>query len=91
MTERTTKEIITLANRFLKDVRDTHQPVSMYLVSGFQLKGEVVEFDEETILFKHKNGHQLVMRSAVAVMYPLPKSKAESDEWWQNYGRLEGR
>lgn len=90
MTEKTTKEIITLANRFLKEARDTHQAVSMYLVSGFQLKGEVVEFDEETILFKHKNGHQLVMRSAVAVMYPLPKSKGGEDEWWQNYGTPRG-
>lgn len=87
MTEGTTKETTTLANRFLKDARDTHQPVSLYLISGYQLKGEVVEFDEETILFKRKDGHQLVMRSAVVVMYPLVRSKGGADEWWRNFGR----
>ena len=51
-------------------------------------------FDEETILFQRtrkgrtlgQDGHQLVKRSAVAVMYPLPKSKGEAEEWWCSYG-----
>ena len=86
MSERTIKEATTLANRFLTDACETHEPVSMYLVSGFQLKGEVTAFDDDTILFKRKNMHQLVMRSAVAVMYPLSRSK-NAGEWWRNYGQ----
>ena len=85
MSKRTTNEATTLANRFLTDVCETHEQVSMYLVSGFQLKGEVTAFDDDTILFKRKNMHQIVMRSAVAVMYPLSKSKDEPGEWWRNY------
>lgn len=82
MPQRTSHDTTTLANRFLNDARDTHQAVSMYLLSGFQLKGEVMEFDAESILFKGRGGHQLVMRSGVASMYPLPKSKGEATEWW---------
>ncbi len=85
MSKRTTNEATTLANRFLTDVCETHEQVSMYLVSGFQLKGEVTAFDDDTILFKRKNMHQIVMRSAVAVMYPLSKSKDAPGEWWRNY------
>ena len=59
--------------------------LSIYLVSGFQLKGEIVDFDEETILINHKNVHQLVMRSGVASMYPLPGSKAGAEEWWRDH------
>ena len=78
-------ERATLADRLLKDMRDARRPVSIYLVSGFQLKGEVVEFDQQTILFKLKDAHQLVMRSAVASMYPLKDAKLAADEWWRGY------
>ena len=57
----------------------------MYLVNGFQLKGEIVAFDEETILFNHKNVHQLVMRSGVASMYPIPSSRQGANDWWRGY------
>ncbi len=57
MSKTTTKKTISLGNRFLEDARDTHRRVSLYLVNGFQLKGEVVTFDEETILFRaHSKG-----------------------------------
>ena len=72
----------TLADRFLQDSRDSRRQVSVYLVSGFQLKGEVVEFDASSILFKNRDVHQLVMRSAVANMYPLPGPKGKADDWW---------
>ena len=71
-----------LADRFLEDMRDSHQGVSLYLVSGFQLKGQIVEFDENAILFKLKDVHQLVMRTAVASMYPLAAAKGEATDWW---------
>ena len=81
------------ADRFFEDARDSHEHVSVYLVNGFQLKGEVVSFDEEMILFKRMRtgracghvGHQLVQRSAVAVMYPLLKSTSQAEEWWRDY------
>ena len=98
MSKTTTKKTIGLGNRFLEDARDTHRRVSVYLVNGFQLKGEVVTFDEETILFQRtrkgksrgQDGHQqdgqlLVKRSAVAVMHPLSKSEGEAEEWWRNF------
>ena len=75
----------SMADRLLEDMHRTRGAVSIYLVSGFQLKGEIVEFDAEAILLKVKEAHQLVMRSAVASMYPLAASKTGDDGWWRSY------
>ncbi len=85
MTETMANEVAPLADRFLKDARDCQMSVSLYLVNGFQLKGEIIEFDAQSILFKHKGTCQIVIRSAVASMYPLPKSKGHADNWWRQY------
>ena len=83
------KKKIKLVDRFLAEARDGGLPSSLYLVNGFQMKGEVVEFDDESVLFKHKGVHQLVMRAAVASMYPLAKSRQSQDEWWRAYSEAE--
>ncbi len=75
----------TLADRLLEEVWHSGRQVSVYLVSGFQLKGEVIEFDADTVLFKHKEGGQLIMRSAIATMYPLSDAKHDASEWWRGY------
>ncbi len=73
----------TLTERFLKDAYQHRWAVSVYLVSGFQLKGEVIEYDAETVLLKHKEVHQLINRSAIATMYPVSASKGPPAEWWK--------
>ena len=60
-----------IVDRFLTEMRDGKVTASLYLVSGYQLKGEVLEFDEEAVLFSHKGTPQIVMRAAVSTMYPL--------------------
>ena len=73
----------TLADRFLEHAQEARTPVSIYLMSGFQLKGQVVGYDEATILFSHKGAHQLLMRSAVASMYPVLDDRQDASEWWR--------
>ena len=85
MSETSNGEQTSLADRFLRDARDAHRSVSIYLVNGFQLKGEIVDADKDTILFKHKDVHQLIMRTAVASMYPVPDRNGPTDGWWSEY------
>lgn len=80
MSDTRNEQSTTLAEWFLKEARATHRPVSLYLVNGFQLKGEIVQFDQETILFHHKKVHQLIMRSAVASMFSVPDPKQHKNE-----------
>ena len=76
---------VSLIDRFLEEARIANRQISVYLVNGFQLKGDVVAADKETILFKHRDVHQLIMRSAVATVYPLPHPKGDSNGWWRGY------
>ena len=75
----------SLAERFLEEVRDSRTVVSVYLANGYQLKGHVIDFDRDSVLFKHKGAHQLVMRSAVASMYPTEVRSQDGEEWWRAY------
>jgi host factor-I protein len=72
----------SLVDRLMAEMRSNHRIVSVYLVNGFQLKGEIVDFDQEAILVKVKDAHQLVMRSGVASMYPIQGSSVNSEDWW---------
>ena len=80
----------TLTERFLEDAHQHRWAVSVYLVNGFQLKGEVIEYDAESVLFKHKEVHQLINRSAIATMYPVSASKGPAAEWWKGLRREKG-
>lgn len=75
----------TIDARFFKDARDSQTPVSLYLVNGYQLKGDIIAFDERSILFKHKDFYQIVLRSAIASMYPFSKTKGHAETWWSKY------
>ena len=58
--------------------------MSLYLVNGFEMKGEIVKYDQSSILFRIKHAYQMVMRPAVASMYPLGEAKSGA-EWWLAY------
>ena len=72
----------SLVDQLLEELKDNRRMASVYLVNGFQLKGEIVEFDSEAILVKVRESHQLVMRSAVASMYPAHVGKEAAEDWW---------
>ena len=74
----------SLADRLLGDMKESGRPLSLYLVNGFQMKGEIVDYDHATILIKLKDAHQLVMRPAVASMYPLGSADSGAG-WWLAY------
>ncbi len=85
MADNSNGEHSSLADRFLRDAQVKHQHVAIYLVNGFQLKGEIVEADRDTILFKHRDVYQFIIRTAVATMYPIPDRGRQTDGWWSEY------
>ena len=72
----------SLVDQLLEGLKSSQRMASVYLVNGFQLKGEIVEFDKEAILVKVRDSHQLVMRTAVASMYPSHVTKDGAEDWW---------
>lgn len=62
---------INLQDVFLNQVRKEHITITIYLVNGFQLKGNVRGFDNYTIVLDNEGKQQLVYKHAVSTIIPV--------------------
>ena len=85
MSQKSGKQLRPLIDRFLEEARATGQPISIYLVNGYQLKGEVEGYDDDAILFNHRGAYQLVLRTGVASMYPIANTGPRATAWWRSF------
>lgn len=56
---------------FLHAVRDTEEPVTMFLVNGVMLQGTIRAYDLFSLLLERENMCQLVYKHAVSTVQPL--------------------
>jgi host factor-I protein len=66
-----------LQNEFLEGLRKESIPVSIFLVNGIKLQGQIDFFDQYVILLKN-NSHQAIFKHAISTVVPahdlnLPK------------------
>lgn len=66
-----------LQNEFLEGLRKESIPVSVFLVNGIKLQGQIDSFDQYVILLK-SNSHQAIFKHAISTVVPardftLPK------------------
>ena len=66
-----TRVQINLQDSFLNQVRSENIPVTIYLVNGFQLKGQVRGFDNFTITIDSDGKQQLVYKHAISTIAPF--------------------
>ncbi len=59
----------TLQDPFLNALRREHVPVSIYLVNGIKLQGQVDSFDQYVILLKN-TVTQMVYKHAISTIVP---------------------
>ncbi len=76
----------TLQDPFLNLLRKEKVPVSIYLVNGIKLQGQVDSFDQFVVLLKN-SVNQMVYTHAIStvvpsrnVSLPLPDDVGDSDE-----------
>ena len=74
----------TLQDPFLNALRKERVPVSIYLVNGIKLQGQIESFDQFVILLKN-SVNQLVYKHAVSTIVParnvkLPRADEEGGE-----------
>ncbi|MCL2080947.1 MAG: RNA chaperone Hfq [Oscillospiraceae bacterium] len=55
---------------FLNYARKEHVPVTMFLVSGFQIKGTVKGFDNFTVVMDSEGRQQLIYKHAISTIVP---------------------
>ena len=58
-------------SNYLSEIKEQQSLVIIYLMNGFQMKGKIIDFDEETILFENCDGRkQLVYKHALSTVSP---------------------
>jgi host factor-I protein len=75
------KKPVLLQEVFLGAVRRAHEPVTMFLVNGVMLQGEIVAFDLFCMLLQRDGLSQLVYKHAVSTVQPEhPVSFVEAED-----------
>lgn len=80
------KNQLSLQDLFLNQVRKEHMPVTVYLMSGVQLKGTVRGFDAFTILLESPMNrvNQIVYKHAVASVVPASHVEIQYETFEEN-------
>lgn len=60
-----------LQDVFLNQVRRDNVPVTMYLINGFQIRGQVKGFDNFTVVLDVEGKQQMVYKHAISTIMPL--------------------
>ena len=68
----------TLQDPFLNALRKEHVPVSIYLVNGIKLQGQVDSFDQYVILLKN-TVTQMVYKHAISTVVPARPVSLQQD------------
>ena len=66
-----TKAQANLQDAFLNLLRKENIPVTVYLVNGYQLKGQVRGFDNFTVLLEFEGKQQLIYKHALSTVTPM--------------------
>lgn len=65
------KSQINLQDTFLNQVRKENIPVTVFLVNGFQIKGNVKGFDNFTVVLDTEGKQQMIYKHAISTIVPL--------------------
>jgi host factor-I protein len=60
----------SLQDTFLNTVRKTRTPVTMFLVNGVKLQGNITWFDNFSVLLRRDGNSQLVYKHAISTVMP---------------------
>lgn len=75
------KQQINLQDFFLNQVRKENTPVTIFLINGFQLKGNIRGFDNFTVIIESDGKQQMVYKHAISTVMPM---KAVNLSWDTN-------
>jgi host factor-I protein len=59
-----------IQDAFLKHLRDNTLDVTMFLVNGIRLQGQIRQFDTFTVMLVRGSGTQVVFKHAISAIYP---------------------
>ena len=79
----------TLQEPFLNALRKERVPVSIYLVNGIKLQGQIESFDQFVVLLRNAV-NQMVYKHAISTIVPSRNVRSEMrDEMGENAGEVD--
>jgi len=69
----------TLQDPFLDALRKDHVPVSIYLVNGIKLIGQIESFDQFSVLLRNAT-NQVIYKHAISTIVPARDIRLSFDE-----------
>lgn len=61
---------INIQDQFLNQLRKDNTNVTVFLLNGFQIRGQIKGFDNFTVLFESEGKQQLVYKHAISTFSP---------------------
>ena len=64
------KTSVNIQDQFLNQLRKEGVYVTVFLLNGFQIRGQIKGFDNFTVLFEREGKQQLVFKHAISTFAP---------------------
>ena len=64
------KTSVNIQDQFLNQLRKEGDYVTVFLLNGFQIRGQIKGFDNFTVLFESEGKQQLVFKHAISTFAP---------------------
>ncbi|MBM7693761.1 host factor-I protein [Peribacillus deserti] len=64
------KQSVNIQDQFLNVLRKEGTYVTVFLLNGFQIRGQIKGFDNFTVLFESEGKQQLVYKHAISTFAP---------------------
>lgn len=64
------KTVLNLQDIFLNQVRKDRVPITIFLISGYQIRGLVKGFDSYTIVLDSDGKQQMIYKHAISTIIP---------------------
>ncbi|PTL39589.1 MAG: RNA chaperone Hfq [Alkalicoccus sp.] len=71
---------VNIQDQFLNQLRKENIPVTVFLLNGFQLRGQIKSFDNFTVILETDGKQQLVYKHAISTFSPQRNVQLQQDK-----------
>lgn len=62
---------IQLESTFLTQVKQERIPLTLFLMNGFQMRGTIIDFDNDAVVMDSEGRQQMVYKHAISTVAPV--------------------
>ncbi|MDP4086440.1 MAG: RNA chaperone Hfq [Bacillota bacterium] len=73
------KTTVNIQDQYLNQLRKDGTNVTVFLLNGFQIRGQIKGFDNFTVLFESEGKQQLVFKHAISTFAPQKNVQLDLD------------